>query len=58
MPKNNYQLNGCPIQSTNCIRISTLSIPVINPFKDLQLLTTQETADIEVALPDVAERDY
>ncbi|MBS0558721.1 MAG: filamentous hemagglutinin N-terminal domain-containing protein [Proteobacteria bacterium] len=57
-PKNNYQVNGCPIQSSNCIRISTLSIPVVNPFKDLQLLASQDVSDIDVVLPDVAERDY
>jgi len=55
---NNYQLNGCPIQSQNCIRITTLSIPIINPFKDLQVMTPQQAEDLDVILPDVAEKDY
>ena len=56
--KQNYQVNGCPIQSTSCIRITTLSLPTINPLKDLEVETPRPADDILVILPDVGERDY
>ena len=56
--KNNYQVNGCPIQSVNCIRVTTLTVPIINPLKDLEVLQPQQPDDFIITLPDVGEKDY
>jgi hypothetical protein len=55
---NNYQLNNCPIQSVNCIRIVTLSPPVTNPLRDLQVAPVAQPDDFSITLPDVGEKDY
>jgi hypothetical protein len=57
-PKNNYQVNGCPIQSVNCIRIADLTPPIINPLQDLLVSAPPEPDDFFVTLPDVGEKDY
>jgi hypothetical protein len=56
--KNNYTLNGCPIESLNCVRITTLNVPVDNPLKDIEFGPTPPPADINIMLPDVGELDY
>ncbi len=55
---NKYQVNGCPIESTSCIRITTLTLPVINPLKDLEVETPLPSDEILIILPDVGDRDY
>jgi filamentous hemagglutinin family protein len=56
--KNNYQINGCPIGSANCIQITTIVLPVVNPLKDLEVSTPDQPDDILIILPDVGDRDY
>ncbi len=56
--KNNYQVNGCPIGSANCIQITTIVLPVVNPLKDLEVSTPDQPDDILIILPDVGDRDY
>jgi hypothetical protein len=56
--KENYQVNGCPISSVNCVQITTITLPVINPLKDLEVETPQQADDILIILPDVGDRDY
>jgi hypothetical protein len=51
-------VNGCPIQSVNCIRIVTLTPPIINPLQDLQVSAPPQPDDFSVTLPDVGEKDY
>jgi filamentous hemagglutinin family protein len=58
LTKENYQVNGCPIESTSCIHITTLSLPTINPLKDLEVSTPEQADDILIILPDVGDRDY
>ncbi|MEA2725559.1 MAG: hypothetical protein QOF70_34, partial [Acetobacteraceae bacterium] len=58
LPKNNYQINGCPISSVNCIKFTGLTVPVTNPLQDVQMGQMQLLSDIDMILPDVAERDY
>ncbi len=58
LPKNNYQINGCPISSVNCIKFTGLTVPVVNRLQEVQFGRLQTVSDIDVALPDVAERDY
>ena len=58
LPKNNYQINGCPISSVNCIKFTGLTVPVVNPLQEVQFGRVQTVSDTDVALPDVAERDY
>jgi filamentous hemagglutinin family protein len=60
---NNYRLNGCPISATNCLQIPQLQLPsllfpFINPLKDLEVDSPEESDDILIILPDVGERDY
>lgn len=57
-PVNNYQINGCPISSVNCIKFTGLTVPVVNPLRDVQFGRMQEQSDTDVTLPDVAEQDY
>jgi hypothetical protein len=56
--KNNYTLNGCPIESLNCVRITTLNVPVDDPLKDIEFGPAAPPTDINVMLPDVGELDY
>ena len=56
--RSNYLFNGCPIQSVNCIQITTLSVPVTNPARDVQFGRIQPPSDVQNLLPDVADRDY
>jgi filamentous hemagglutinin family protein len=58
LQKENYQVNGCPIESANCVQITTLTLPVINPLKDLEISTPDQADDILIILPDVGDRDY
>jgi hypothetical protein len=58
LENSNYQINGCTIGSVNCFQFSTLSIPTINPLKDLEVSTPDQTDEILIILPDVGERDY
>ena len=58
LPKNNYQINGCPISSVNCVRFSGLTIPVFNPLRDVQIGWLTPVSDDGEMLPDVAEQDY
>jgi filamentous hemagglutinin family protein len=58
LPKNNYQINGCPISSVNCIKFTGLTVPVTNPLQDVALDWMQFIYDADSVLPDVAERDY
>jgi filamentous hemagglutinin len=58
LPKNNFQINGCPISSVNCIKFTGLTVPVTNPLQDVQVGQMQALSDIDMILPDVAERDY
>ncbi|HEY4171518.1 MAG TPA: hypothetical protein VGM42_00715, partial [Rhodopila sp.] len=57
-PSNNYQLNGCPVSSVNCIRFTALTVPVTNPLQDVEFGDMLALSDIDIILPDVAERDY
>jgi hypothetical protein len=57
-PRNNFQINGCPISSVNCIHFTGLSVPVTNPLQDVGLGDMQSLYDSDSVLPDVAERDY
>jgi filamentous hemagglutinin family protein len=54
----NYLLNGCAIGSSSCISISSVRVPVTNPLKDIDFGAPPPPSDINVMLPDVAERDY
>ncbi|MGE0225450.1 MAG: hypothetical protein AB7S57_19430, partial [Acetobacteraceae bacterium] len=54
----NYMINGCPIQSFNCVQITTLQPPVTNPLKDVQAGRLRSISEYTTILPDVAERDY
>jgi filamentous hemagglutinin family protein len=56
--QNNYLLNGCPIESVNCVRITNLTPPVLNPIRDIQPGQADWPTDTDTVLPDVAERDY
>ena len=58
MPSNNYQINGCPISSVNCIKFTGLTVPVTNPLQDVAFGDMLSLSDIDIMLPDVAERDY
>jgi hypothetical protein len=58
LEKQNYQVNGCPIGSANCFQFTTLTLPVINPLKDLEISTPDQADDILIILPDVGDRDY
>ena len=58
LPKNNYQINGCPISSVNCVRFTGLTVPVTNPLHDVDFGDLLPIPDIDIILPDVAERDY
>ncbi|WP_146101827.1 ShlB/FhaC/HecB family hemolysin secretion/activation protein [Rhodopila globiformis] len=57
-PNNNYQVNGCPISSVNCVQFTALTVPVINPVQDVQMGWMLPLPDADMMLPDVAERDY
>nr|WP_294564579.1 hypothetical protein [uncultured Rhodopila sp.] len=56
--KNNYQINGCPISSVNCVQFTSLTVPVTNPLRDVQLGFMEYQGDADSVLPDVADRDY
>jgi hypothetical protein len=58
LPSNNYQINGCPISSVNCIKFTGLTVPVTNPLQDVAFGDVLSLSDIDITLPDVAERDY
>jgi hypothetical protein len=58
LPKNNYQINGCPISSVNCVKFTGLTLPVSNPLRDVDLGFMQYQGDADSVLPDVADRDY
>ena len=58
LPSNNYQINGCPISSVNCIKFTGLTVPVTNPLQDVEFGDMLPLSDIDIILPDVAERDY
>ncbi len=57
-PNANYQINGCPIQSTNCVLLSPLIVPVTNPVNDFAEDTQRKRQRDDAALPNVAEEDY
>ena len=57
-PSNNYQINACPISSVNCVRFTGLTVPVTNPLQDVEFGDMLPLSDIDIILPDVAERDY
>ena len=57
-PSNNYQINGCPISSTNCVQFTSLVPPTNNPLVDLRIGLPVTSDDDDSLLPDVAEQDY
>ncbi|MGE0415931.1 MAG: filamentous hemagglutinin N-terminal domain-containing protein [Acetobacteraceae bacterium] len=58
LSRENYLLNGCPVQSFNCVQITTVQIPVTNPLQDVQAFTGRSGSSTLFSLPDVAERDF
>jgi filamentous hemagglutinin family protein len=54
----NYQVNGCPIQSLNCVLLSPVVVPVVDPVQDYFVGTTRHRHDDDDALPNVGEADY
>jgi hypothetical protein len=58
LPSNDYQINGCPISSVNCLKFTNLTVPVTNPLQDVEFGDMLPLSDIDIILPDVAERDY
>jgi len=54
----NYQVNGCPIQSINCILLSPIVVPVVNPVNDFAEGTQRKRHTDDDALPNVGEEDY
>jgi hypothetical protein len=57
-PNINYQLNGCPVESLNCVLLSPLSVPVTQPISDFDVDTSARRRDDDDALPNVADVDY
>jgi len=54
----NYQINGCPIESINCVLLSPLVVPVVDPVNDYAEGTQRKRRRDDDALPNVGEEDY
>ncbi len=54
----NYQINGCPIQSVDCILLSPILVPVQDPVNDYAEGTQRKRHQDDDALPNVGEEDY
>jgi filamentous hemagglutinin family protein len=54
----NYQINGCPIQSVDCILLSPVLVPVQDPVNDYAEGTQRKRHQDDDALPNVGEEDY
>jgi hypothetical protein len=54
----NYQINGCPIQSLDCILLSPVVVPVVDPVTDYAEDTQRRRHSDDDALPNVGEEDY
>lgn len=55
----NYQVNGCPIQSINCILLSPVVVPLGSPIHDIDVRPARRREDDDdLILPNVAEQDY
>jgi hypothetical protein len=54
----NYQINGCPIQSVDCILLSPVVVPVQDPVTDYAEGTQRRRHQDDDALPNVGEEDY
>jgi filamentous hemagglutinin len=54
----NYQINGCPIQSIDCVLISPVVVPVVDPVTDYAEGTQRRRHQDDDALPNVGEEDY
>ncbi len=57
-PSNNYQINGCPISAFDCIKFTGLTVPVFNPLNEVDVGEMLPLSDLDIVLPDVAEKDY
>jgi filamentous hemagglutinin family protein len=54
-----YEFNACAIQSVNCILLSPVLVPPINPIQAYDLTTGSESDDdLDLLLPNVGETDY
>jgi filamentous hemagglutinin family protein len=53
-----YQINGCPIESINCILLSPLLVPIVDPVNDYAEGTQRKRHQDDDALPNVGEEDY
>jgi filamentous hemagglutinin family protein len=58
LPDVNYQINACPIESINCILLSPLLVPVVDPVNDYAEGTQRKRHQDDDALPNVGEEDY
>ena len=58
LPDVNYQVNGCPIQSINCVLLSPLIVPIVDPVNDYAEGTQRKRHSDDDALPNVGEEDY
>jgi filamentous hemagglutinin family protein len=58
LPNVNYQINGCPIESINCILLSPLLVPIVDPVNDYAEGTQRKRHQDDEALPNVGEEDY
>ncbi len=54
-----YQINGCPIASVNCVLLIVRLATPANPVQDLGLTAARdEREDPDIFVPNVAERDF
>ena len=58
LPNVDYQINSCPIQSINCILLSPLLVPIVDPVNDYAEGTQRKRHQDDDALPNVGEEDY
>ncbi len=58
LPNVDYQINSCPIESINCILLSPLLVPIVDPVNDYAEGTQRKRHQDDDALPNVGEEDY
>jgi hypothetical protein len=54
-----FEINGCPIGSTNCVLITTMGVPAAPPLRDILIGTIIDpTDDDDLLLPLVSDEEY